>query len=70
MTAGATGENWLDAPYNRWGFLHVAELARTEKISRGDGEVTPLPSHDLSLDAFDFSHEGETVSFWQMLEAT
>ena len=67
---GTTAENWIDAPYNRWGFLHVGELARTEKISRGQGPVAQLPRDERSLDAFDFSHRGETMSFRQMLEAT
>ena len=56
--------------------LHVGELARTEKISRGDGPISPLPVRPLlsgkerRLDAFQFSHAGETMSFRQMLEAT
>ena len=69
-TRGATAENWLDAPYNRWGFLHVAELALTEKISRGDGPISPLHSRPRSLDAFEFRRDGHTTSFRQMLDAT
>ena len=41
----ATSDNWLDAPYNRWGFLHVRELARTARIRRGDGPVRELVTH-------------------------
>ncbi|MCH7598422.1 MAG: serine hydrolase [Myxococcales bacterium] len=65
-----TPENWLDAPYNRLGFIRVSELARTEQISRGDGPVLELPRNERSLDSFSFEHEGEKFSFPQMLEAT
>ncbi len=67
---GATSANWLDAPHNRWGFLHVGELARTAAISRGDGPIVELPRKERCLDAFHFSHKGEKFSFRQMLEAT
>jgi CubicO group peptidase (beta-lactamase class C family) len=45
-----TSDNWIEGPFNRWGFLHVRELARTARIPRGDGPVTELPSapRDLS----------------------
>jgi CubicO group peptidase (beta-lactamase class C family) len=44
-----TSDNWIDGPFNRWGFLHVRELARTARIARGDGPVLELPidAHDL-----------------------
>jgi CubicO group peptidase (beta-lactamase class C family) len=48
----ATSDNWLDAPYNRWGFLHVRELARTARIRRGDGPVRELPSDPRDLGGF------------------
>ncbi len=54
-----TSENWLDAPYNRLGFIRVPELARTERISRGDGPILELPRNERSLDSFSFEHEGE-----------
>jgi CubicO group peptidase (beta-lactamase class C family) len=38
-----TSDNWIDGPFNRWGFLHVRELAHTARISRGDGPVRELP---------------------------
>ena len=34
-TLGVTTANWLDGPYNRWGFRHVPELCRTASIARG-----------------------------------
>ena len=65
-----TSGNWLDAPYNRLGFIRVSELARTETISRGDGPVLELPRDERSLDSFHFEFEGEKTSFAQMLEST
>jgi CubicO group peptidase (beta-lactamase class C family) len=67
-----TASNWLDPPYNRWGYLHVRELARTASISRGDQPVLDLPScHDpRDLRDVSFEHAGETLSFPEMLEAT
>jgi CubicO group peptidase (beta-lactamase class C family) len=65
-----TSENWLDAPHNRLGFIRVPELARTERISRGDGPVLELPRDERSLDLFHFEFEGEKRSFSQMLEST
>lgn len=47
--AGVTLDNWIDGPYNRWGFLHVRELARTARIPRGDGPVTELPAAPRDL---------------------
>jgi len=32
---GADSTNWIDGPYNRWGFLHVRELARTILADQG-----------------------------------
>jgi len=48
----------------------VPELARTERISRGDGPVLEWPRADRKLDSFRFEFEGEKLSFLQMLEAT
>jgi CubicO group peptidase (beta-lactamase class C family) len=58
-----TPDNWIDGPYNRWGFLHVRELARTARISRGDGPVRALPVDLLDLDRVPVTFEGETLSF-------
>jgi CubicO group peptidase (beta-lactamase class C family) len=65
-----TAENWLDAPYNRWGFLRVSELARTARISRGDGPTLELPRDERDLNDFRFEHLGRELSFAQMLEET
>jgi CubicO group peptidase (beta-lactamase class C family) len=65
-----TSENWLDAPYNRVGFVRVGELARTEPIPRGDGPVLELPRAERDLDSFRFEFQGEAFSFQQFLEST
>ena len=69
-TRGATSANWLDAPQNRWGFLHVGELARTTPLLRGTGPVVELPLKERCLNSFNFDHQGETVSFQRLLEST
>jgi hypothetical protein len=34
-----TSDNWIEGPFNRWGFVHVRELARTARVARGDRPV-------------------------------
>jgi len=65
-----TSENWIDAPYNRLGFIRVPELTRTERISRGDGPILELPRAERNLDSFSFEFEAEKFTFPQMLEST
>ena len=36
-----TSDNWIEGPFNRWGFLHVRELARTARIAAGRRPVAP-----------------------------
>ena len=55
---GVTTANWLDAPYNRWGFRHVAALCRTATIARGDEPVRELPRAERDLEGFAFDHGG------------
>lgn len=52
----ANTSNWLDAPYNRDGFLRVDELSHVVPIPQGDGSVTPLPSSDRKLDGFNVEY--------------
>jgi CubicO group peptidase (beta-lactamase class C family) len=66
----ATSENWIEAPFNRWGFLHVRELARTARISRGDGPVLGLPSEPRDLGSVPVTFEGATLSLSDALEQT
>src|SRR3954451_17613818 len=63
----APSDNWIDGPYNRWGFLHVRELARTARIGRGDGAVPALEAAPLALGSVAVTFEGETVPFGEAL---
>jgi len=65
-----TLDNWQEAPFNRWGFLHVRELIPTANISRGETPVYELPRAERDLGDLAFEHEGGPVTFSQMLEAT
>jgi CubicO group peptidase (beta-lactamase class C family) len=67
---GLTSANWLDAPYNRLGFRHVAELTRTRKIPRGEGPVLALPRAERDLMGFEFEHGGRSLDLTTMLEET
>lgn len=62
--------NWQDAPFNRWGFLHVRELIPTANIARGDAPAYEFPREEREIGAFRFEHEGESVTLSQMLDAT
>ena len=53
---GCRSENWTKAPWNRWGFSHVRELARTARIPRGDGPVWEFPRRDVALDELVIPH--------------
>jgi CubicO group peptidase (beta-lactamase class C family) len=65
-----TPENWLEPPFNRWGFLHVRELARTARIARGDGPVHALESAPAGLETASVTFEGETVTLTAALHRT
>jgi CubicO group peptidase (beta-lactamase class C family) len=65
-----TGDNWIEGPYNRWGFLHVSELACTARIKRGDGPVSDLPAAPLDLDDVPVVFEGHSVRLADALEHT
>jgi CubicO group peptidase (beta-lactamase class C family) len=56
---GCTTSNWLEAPYNRWSFWHVREMARTAVVRRGTGPVRELPTaHDASLLDLRYTFDG------------
>lgn len=69
---GLTLQNWPEAPYNRWGFWHVREMARTARISRGTGSVTDLPraASPLDFDQIVVDHEGSSFPWADWLTAT
>ena len=62
--------NWIDAPYNRWAFRHVREVARTATIRRGDSTPRALISAPQAIDAIPFEFEGRTSTVAEMMEAT
>jgi CubicO group peptidase (beta-lactamase class C family) len=68
--APATAENWLDPPYNRWGFRHVPDLVATAVIARGSGPVRELPRAERDLGGFAFAHAGQTFTLNEMLSVT
>jgi CubicO group peptidase (beta-lactamase class C family) len=69
-TLGVTTANWLDAPYNRYGFRHVPDLVRTAEIARGDGPVRELPPAERDVGGVTFTFEGATLTIDEMLTAT
>ena len=56
VALGVTAANWVDAPYNRWGFRHVPDLCRTAVIERGSGPARELPRAERDLADFSFGH--------------
>jgi len=70
LPAAVDSRNWLGPPHNRLGFVRVAELARTERVSRGEGPVAELPRAERELDSFAFEFEGTRVSWTSMLAET
>jgi CubicO group peptidase (beta-lactamase class C family) len=65
-----TSDNWIEGPFNRWGFLHVRELARTARIRRGDGPVFELPRDPRDLGAVPVRFEGSATPFAEALAQT
>ena len=62
--------NWIDAPHNRWGFLHVRELTRTARIGGSQDRVDRLPRRLHDLDSFTFDHAGRRWTLSGLLETT
>jgi CubicO group peptidase (beta-lactamase class C family) len=69
-TPVATAANWLDAPYNRWGFRHVPDLLPTAVIGRGGGPVRELPRAERALAAFTVTHQRRRLGLDEMLAET
>jgi CubicO group peptidase (beta-lactamase class C family) len=70
LAASLDARNWVDPPHNRLGFLRVAALARTRRISRGSGPIVELPRAERDLAAFAFRFEDGDLPFTTMLEET
>lgn len=49
-----TWENWIHAPFNRWGFQHLAELRPSLVVYGGAGAASPLQAAPMDLDSFRF----------------
>jgi CubicO group peptidase (beta-lactamase class C family) len=65
-----TSDNWIEGPFNRWGFTHVRELARTARIPRGDGDVLELDYALRDLGPVPVRFEGSTTTFAASLALT
>ncbi len=65
-----TSANWIDAPFNRWGYSHVRELTRTAVVNRGRRPVWELADQMLDLDAVTFDHDGRTFTYPDAMAAT
>jgi CubicO group peptidase (beta-lactamase class C family) len=71
VTRGAANSgNWIDPPHNRWGFLHVRELAHTARIGASPEPVAPLPRQIRDLSDFEFDHEDRRWTFGEMMDET
>ena len=66
----ADSTNWIDAPHNRWGFLHVRELTRTARINGADRPIDDLPRALGDIRSFAFDHLDRRWTFSEMLDAT
>lgn len=71
QTRGATDStNWIDAPYNRWGFLHVRELTRTARIAAAPTPLAELRRQSTDIAGFTFEHVDRCWTIGEMLDAT
>jgi CubicO group peptidase (beta-lactamase class C family) len=69
--ARVTLANWQDPPYNRWAFSHVREIVPTQRISRGGGDVLPLPADPRPLgDVATVVRDGSASTVGAVLDAT
>ena len=69
--ARVTLANWQEPPFNRWSFSHMRELVPTQRISRGSGQVTPLPASQLPLGEIALHRvDGTRASVDEVLEDT
>jgi hypothetical protein len=65
-----TSANWIDPPFNRWGYSHVRELTRTANVGRGDGPVWQLPvALRDDLGALSFTYRGASLGYLQAMLA-
>ena len=62
--------NWIDGPHNRWGFLHVRDVARTVRIGGSREAVEPLPRRHHDISGFAFDHLERRWTIGEMLDET
>ncbi|MEY2401699.1 MAG: hypothetical protein QOJ08_1810 [Ilumatobacteraceae bacterium] len=62
--------NWIDAPHNRWGFLHVRDLARTAQITASPVPLAALPRRLDNVAGFAFDHLDHRWTIREMLDET
>ena len=67
---GVTSDNWIDAPFNRYGFWRVREYARTARVARGRGDIWRLPGRHRDLTGFTTAWNGQAFSLAEWLHAT
>lgn len=63
-----TSENWMEAPFNQWGFQNVRRLSPTIEFQKGDGPIVSLPKEEKKL--LDLSLMNHDVNIAQMLDQT
>ena len=66
----ANSSNWIDEPFNRWGYSHVRELTRTMSVSPGNCSVWAIPARHIDLDQLVVPHGGQAFTYTEMLHAT
>jgi CubicO group peptidase (beta-lactamase class C family) len=66
----ADSTNWIDAPHNRWGFLHVRELTRTARVAAARDLLDELPRRLTDVSGFEFDHLEHRWTIGEMLAAT
>ncbi|MFM8354251.1 MAG: serine hydrolase domain-containing protein [Gammaproteobacteria bacterium] len=47
-----TPANWLQPPFQRWGFRHLEQITRVATVDRGEGPASPLGPVWLDLEKF------------------
>lgn len=65
-----TAANFQDAPFNRWGFLHISQVLPTAPISRGEGPVALLPRAEQDLGGIRFAGASGPTTVAEMLAYT
>lgn len=69
-----TRGNWFYAPYNRWAFSHMTQIAPSAEISRGTGPVRELPMQLVDPTGVEnrpvVDQEGITRTVGEMLRRT